>query len=68
MDILFSTRYSGKSSHLHTCCRLFVTDNGFIYVVTNKSKKEFKQAPKKCAKYIGATDAIVSDTAPDHKS
>ena len=34
----------------HTCCQLFFTDKGFIYVVLMKLKKEVPQAVKQFAK------------------
>ncbi len=33
MDTFFATKKSGKSSRQNTCCQLFVTDKGFVYVV-----------------------------------
>ena len=33
MDTFFATKKGGRSSHGHTCCKLFVTDKGFLYVV-----------------------------------
>ena len=36
MDTFFATKKGGQSSRGHTCCQLFVTDKGFIYVVSMK--------------------------------
>ena len=33
MDTFFATKKGGTSSRGNTCCQLFVTDKGFIYVV-----------------------------------
>jgi hypothetical protein len=33
MDTFFATKKAGKSSRQNTCCQLFVTDKGFVYVV-----------------------------------
>ena len=44
MDTFFSTKMAGKSSRVNTCCRLLVTDKGFVYVVPTKSKSEVLQA------------------------
>ena len=33
MDTFFATKKGGKSSRGHSCCQLFVTDKGFVYVV-----------------------------------
>ena len=68
MDTFFATAKSGTSSRKHTCCQLFVTDKGFIYVVLMKSKSEVLQAVKQFAKEIGAPDALISDSAAEQKS
>jgi hypothetical protein len=68
MDTFFSTKKAGKSSRGHTCCQLFVTDKGFVYVVPMKSKSEVLQAVKQFAKEIGAPDAIISDAAGEQSS
>ena len=36
MDTFFVTKKGGTSSRGNTCCQLFVTDKGFIYVVPMK--------------------------------
>ena len=33
MDTFFATKKGGRSCRGHTCCQLFVTDKGFLYVV-----------------------------------
>jgi hypothetical protein len=38
MDTFFATKNGEKSSKGHTCCQLFVTDMGFVYVVAMKRK------------------------------
>jgi hypothetical protein len=68
MDTFFATKKAKKSSHGHTCCQLFVTDKGFVYVVPMKSKTEVLQAVKQFAKEIGAPDAIISDAAGEQSS
>jgi hypothetical protein len=68
MDTFFATKKAGKSSRGHSCCQLFVTDKGFVYVVPMKSKSEVLQAVKQFAKEIGAPDAIISDAAAEQKS
>ena len=50
MDTFFATKKAGKSSRGHSCCQLFVTNRGFIYVVLVKSKAEVLQAVKQFAK------------------
>ena len=68
MDTFFSTKKAKKSSRGHTCCQLFVTGKGFVYVVPMKSKSEVLQAVKQYAKEIGAPDAIISDAAGEQSS
>ena len=46
MDTFFATKKGGQSSRGHTCCQLFVTDKGFIYVVPMKRKSEVLLAIK----------------------
>jgi hypothetical protein len=68
MGTFFATKKAKKSSRGHTCCQLFVTDKGFVYVVPMKSKAEVLQAVKQFAKEIGAPDAIISDAAGEQSS
>jgi hypothetical protein len=55
MDTFFATKAAGKSTRGHTCCQLFVTDKGFVYVVPMRSKGEVLAAVKQFAKEIGMT-------------
>ena len=68
MDTFFATKKGGTSSRRNTCCQLFVTDKGFIYVVPMKRKSEVLLAIKQFAKEVGAPDAIVSDMAKEQVS
>jgi hypothetical protein len=68
MDTFFATRKAGESSRGHTCCQLFVTDKGFVYVVPMKSKSEVLQAVKEFTKEIGAPDAIIADPSGEQTS
>ena len=61
MDTFFATRKKGKSSRGNTCCQLFVTDKGFVYVVPMRRKSDVPHAIRQFAKEIGAPDAIVCD-------
>ena len=61
MDTFFATKKGGQSSRGHTCCQLFVTDKGFIYVVPMKKKSEVLLTIKQFAKEIGAPDSFVAD-------
>ena len=68
MDTFFSTKKAGKSSRGHTCCQLFVTDKGFVYVVPMRTKSEVYQAVKQFAKEIGAPAAIICDMSGEQTS
>ena len=68
MDTFFATKKGGKSSRGNTCCQLFVTDKGFIYVVPMRRKSEVLQAVKQFTKEIGAPDAIVADMSGEQMS
>ena len=68
MDTFFSTKKGGKSSRGNTCCQLFVTDKGFVYVVPMRNKSEVLQAVKLFAKEVGAPDAIISDMSGEQTS
>ena len=68
MDTFFAMKKGGTSSRGNTCCQLFVTDKGFIYVVPMKRKSEVLLAIKQFAKEVGAPDAIVSDMAREQVS
>jgi hypothetical protein len=46
MDTFYATKKAGKSSRGNSCCQLFVTDKGFIYVVPMKKESEVLQAVK----------------------
>jgi hypothetical protein len=61
MDTFFATKKAGKSTRNNTCCQLFVTDKGFVYVVPLKSKANVLDAVKQFAKEIGAPDALIFD-------
>ena len=68
MDTFFSTKKSKKLSRGNTCCQLFVTDKGFVYVVPMKSKAEVPQALKQFTKEIGAPEAFVLDSSREQTS
>lgn len=62
-DTFFATKKGGRSSRGHTCCQLFVTDKGFVYVIPMRAKSDVMQAVKQFAKEVGAPDAIICDAA-----
>ena len=68
MDTFFATKKGGQSSRGHTCCQLFVTDRGFIYVVPMKKKSEVLHAIKQFTKEIGAFDSFVADMSGEQMS
>jgi hypothetical protein len=63
MDTFFATKKAGKSTRGNGCCQLFVTDNGFIYVVPMEKESDVLKAVKQFAKEIGAPDALICDAA-----
>lgn len=68
MDTFFATRKAGASSRGHTCCQLFVTDKGFVYVVPMPTKADVLKALKQFVKEIGAPDVIVADPSSEQTS
>ena len=64
-------RKGGKSSREHTCCQLFVTDKGFLYVVPMSHKSDTLSAikdlqcklghPKLCCRHGWGTDVPRSE-------
>ena len=62
------TKKGGKSSCGHTCCQLFMSDKGFVYVVPMRWKGEVLQAMKQFAKEIGAPDAFVANMSGEQMS
>ena len=68
MDTFFATKKSGKSTRGNTCCQLFVTDKGFVYVIPMRSKSEVPAALRAFAKAVGAPDAIVCDASGEQTS
>ena len=68
MDTFFASKKRGMSSRKNTCCQLFVTDKGFVYVVPMQSKKNVLSAVKQFAKEIGAPDAVIADAAGEQTS
>ena len=69
MDTFFATwRKNFKSSQGNTCCQLFVSDRGFVYVVPMKSRKKVLQALKMFAKAVGVPEAIICDVSREQTS
>ena len=68
MDTFFATKKGGRSSRGHTCCQLFVTDKGFLYVVPMRRKSEVLQAIKQFTKEIGAPTSIIADMSGEQMS
>ena len=68
MDTFFASKKKGKSTRGNTCCQLFVTDKGFIYVVPMRRKSDVPAAIKQFAKQVGAPDAIIADMAGEQMS
>lgn len=68
MDTFFATGKAGKSLRGNTCCQLFVTDKGFVYVVPMRTRADVSSAVRAFVKAIGAPDAIICDPAREQKS
>ena len=68
MDTFFATKTGGQSSQGHTCCQLFVTDKGFVYVIPMRRKSEVLQVMKQFAKEIGVPTSIIADMASEQMS
>ena len=66
--VFFATKKSGKLSQGHTCCQIFTTDKGFLYIVPMKYEYEVLQAMKEFEKDTGSHDAIICDAASNKKS
>ena len=66
-DTFFATGKAGKSTRGNTCCQLFVTDKGYVYLVPMKEQKQFLSALKLFAREIGAPDVLVADPATTQK-
>ena len=68
MDTFFATKKGGQSSRGHTCCQLFVTDKGFLYIIPMRRKSEVLQVIKQFAKEIGAPTLIIADMSGEQMS
>jgi hypothetical protein len=68
MDTFFATKTADKSTRKNTCCKLFVTCKGFVYVVPLKSKSNVLNAVKQFAKEIGAPAALIFDMSGEQTS
>ena len=68
MGSFFATKKGGRSSRGHTCCQLFVTNKGFLYVVPMRRKSEVLQALKQFAKEIGVRTSIIADISGEQMS
>ena len=68
MDTFFATKKRGRSSRGNTCCQLFVTDKGFVYIIPMRRKSEVLQVIKQFAKEIGVSTSIIADMACEQMS
>ena len=68
MDTFFATKKIGKSTRGNTCCQLFVTDKGFVYVIPMRFKRDLPAAIRAFAKAVGAPDTIICDHAKEQVS
>jgi hypothetical protein len=65
MDTFFATKKSKRSTRGNTCCQLFVTNKGFVYVILLRADRDVLSAVKQSAKEVGAPDAIIADADAD---
>ena len=68
MDTFLATRKAQRSVRGNTCCQLFVTDKGFIYIVPMRTRLDLLSAVKQFAKEIGAPEAIICDHSGEQSS
>ena len=68
MDTFFAMSRGRKSSRGNTCCQLFVTDKGYLYIVLMKRRGEALQAVKQFDEEVGAADVIISDMTMEQLS
>ena len=68
VDTFFATKKGGQSSSGHTCCQLFVSDKGFMYVVPMRRKSEVLLAIMQFAIEVGAPDSFVADMSGEQMS
>ena len=68
MDTFNATKKGGKSLRGILCCQLFVTDKGFLHVVSLIRKLEVISVVKQFTKEIGAPNVIVCDMSMEQTS
>ena len=67
IDTFFSNKKANKSSRGNACCKFFVTNKGFVYVVPIKSKSEVILAMKQFANDVGASESTSVDASNKEK-
>ena len=60
-DTFFVTK-KAASNRGYICMQLFVSDQGYVYVVAMKSVSKFPKALKMFAKEVGVPEAIIADS------
>ena len=68
MDTFMATGKAHQSTRGNTCCQLFVSDKGFLYVVPMRSRSMVPQALRQFTKEIGAPEAIICDHLGEQSS
>ena len=61
MDTFMATGKAHRSTRGNTCCQLFVSDKGFLYVVPMRLRSMVPQALRQFTKEIGTPEAIICD-------
>ena len=68
MDTLFATKKCQRHSRRNYAAELFVPDKGFACVIPMKTESDLPKAIRIVSKMIGASEAIICDSAKAQKS
>jgi len=68
MDTFMATRKAHRSTRGNTCCQLFVSDKGYIYVVPMATRSMLLHALKQFVKEVGAPEIIICDHSGEQSS
>ena len=64
----FFVKKKAKSTRGYTCCQVFVSDMGFIFVYCMEHQRHYEHALKAFSKEVGAPDTLVCDPHPSQIS
>ena len=63
-----ATRKAHRSTRGNTCCQLFVSDKGYIYVVPMATRSMLLHALKRFVKEVGTPEIIICDHLGEQSS